>query len=79
MFRVEPNGAEKLTSEKQTSFLALLLGELSSKARLRGRKSGSFFEGAVSLLTEGVTYLPFPTLLPLLYPNVFSHKLKLYI
>ena len=58
-------------------FLALPLGELS--AGLRGQNSnlsdsalsGSFFEGAVSLLTEGVTYLPFPTLSPLLYPNIF--------
>ena len=29
------------------------------------------------MLTEGVTHLPFPTLLPLLCPNNFSHKLNL--
>ena len=67
--------------------LALTLGELSSVARLRGLKricqigyyQAPSLRELSAKLTEGVTHLPFPTLSPLPYPNIFTHKLTLFI
>ena len=48
---------ERETSAKLTEGCRLRRAKMSSEARLRGEKAGSFIEGAVSLLTEGVITL----------------------
>ena len=68
---------ERETSAKLTEGCRLRRAKMSSEARLRGEKAGSFIEGAVSLLTEGVNIFPFQLFCLCSIPTFFTQNKSL--